>query len=133
MRTDLSLVGQRVSLEVGLSAISFAGRMPRWSTPLSLLTERKIGSLPVVENGRLVGILTERDFVALIAREDYAHLLLTRCRLGPFFPFRHGPRLGDPQVARCDDADQLSMLDHRQGANLLRPEHGYCVFERCPR
>jgi CBS domain-containing membrane protein len=34
-----------------------------------LLTERKIGSLPVVENGRLVGILTEGDFVALVARD----------------------------------------------------------------
>ncbi len=33
-----------------------------------LLTERKIGCLPVVENGRLVGILTEGDFVALFAR-----------------------------------------------------------------
>lgn len=33
-----------------------------------LLTERKIGCLPVVENGHLVGILTEGDFVALIAR-----------------------------------------------------------------
>ncbi len=32
-----------------------------------VLTERKIGCLPVVENGRLVGILTEGDFVALIA------------------------------------------------------------------
>jgi CBS domain-containing membrane protein len=36
-----------------------------------LLTERKIGCLPVVENGRLVGILTEGDFVALIARGDH--------------------------------------------------------------
>ena len=35
-----------------------------------LLTERKIGCLPVVENGRLVGILTEGDFVALVARES---------------------------------------------------------------
>src|SRR5208282_1087555 len=33
-----------------------------------LLTGRKIGCLPVVENGRLVGILTEGDFVAMIAR-----------------------------------------------------------------
>ncbi len=33
-----------------------------------LLSERKIGCLPVVEDGRLVGILTEGDFVALIAR-----------------------------------------------------------------
>lgn len=34
-----------------------------------LLTEKKIGCLPVVENGRLVGILTEGDFVSLVARE----------------------------------------------------------------
>ena len=40
-------------------------------TPLaeaaSLMIERKIGCLPVVENGRLVGILTEGDFVAIAA------------------------------------------------------------------
>ena len=35
-----------------------------------ILTERKIGCLPVVENGKLVGILTEGDFVALIARRQ---------------------------------------------------------------
>jgi CBS domain-containing membrane protein len=35
-----------------------------------ILTERKIGCLPVIENGRLVGILTEGDFVALVARKE---------------------------------------------------------------
>jgi CBS domain-containing membrane protein len=35
-----------------------------------VLTQRKIGCLPVVENGRLVGILTEGDFVALVASES---------------------------------------------------------------
>jgi CBS domain-containing protein len=35
-----------------------------------ILAERKIGCLPVVENGRLVGILTEGDFVALVARKE---------------------------------------------------------------
>jgi CBS domain-containing protein len=34
-----------------------------------LLTERKIGCLPVVDTGRLVGIITEGDFVALAARK----------------------------------------------------------------
>ena len=34
-----------------------------------VLVERKIGCLPVVENGRLVGIITEGDFVALVARK----------------------------------------------------------------
>ena len=32
-----------------------------------LMFEKKIGCLPVVENGRLVGILTEGDFVAYFA------------------------------------------------------------------
>jgi CBS domain-containing protein len=32
------------------------------------MLERKIGCLPVLEDGRLVGILTESDFVGLAAR-----------------------------------------------------------------
>src|SRR5262249_35482124 len=36
-----------------------------------LMMERKIGCLPVIENGRLVGILTEGDFVALHARKEH--------------------------------------------------------------
>jgi CBS domain-containing membrane protein len=43
-------------------------------TPLveaaQVLMQRKIGCLPVVENGRLAGIITEGDFVALVARKD---------------------------------------------------------------
>jgi CBS domain-containing membrane protein len=34
-----------------------------------VLMERKIGCLPVVDNGRLVGIITEGGFVALVARK----------------------------------------------------------------
>ena len=40
-------------------------------TPLAaaaqIVTDRKIGCLPVVENKSLVGILTEGDFVQLVA------------------------------------------------------------------
>ncbi|HXJ82832.1 MAG TPA: CBS domain-containing protein [Candidatus Methylomirabilis sp.] len=32
--------------------------------------QRRIGSLPVVENGRLVGILTERDMLTALQKED---------------------------------------------------------------
>jgi CBS domain-containing membrane protein len=35
-----------------------------------ILMERKIGCLPVVADGRLAGILTEADFVALVARKS---------------------------------------------------------------
>jgi CBS domain-containing membrane protein len=33
-----------------------------------VLVERKIGCLPVLDDGRLVGIITESDFVAMVAR-----------------------------------------------------------------
>ena len=42
-------------------------------TPLAeaarVLMERKIGCLPVIKDGRFVGILTEGDFVAWVARK----------------------------------------------------------------
>jgi CBS domain-containing protein len=34
-----------------------------------MMIERKIGCLPVIENGKLVGIVTETDFVRLVAEE----------------------------------------------------------------
>jgi CBS domain-containing protein len=34
-----------------------------------VLVQRKIGCLPVVEDGRLVGILTESDFVGMVAKQ----------------------------------------------------------------
>jgi CBS domain-containing protein len=44
-------------------------------TPLAeaarVMLERKIGALPVVEDGALVGIITESDFVALATRSAH--------------------------------------------------------------
>lgn len=34
------------------------------------MLERKVGSLPVLEDGRVVGILTETDMLRLIVRSD---------------------------------------------------------------
>jgi acetoin utilization protein AcuB len=36
----------------------------------AMMFERRIGSLPVVEHGQLVGILTERDLLKLLMRES---------------------------------------------------------------
>lgn len=36
----------------------------------AVMFERRIGSLPVVEDGRLVGILTERDLLAALMKES---------------------------------------------------------------
>ena len=40
----------------------------------TLMLQRKIGCLPVLETGKLVGILTESDFVVLVARGRGARL-----------------------------------------------------------
>ena len=40
------------------------------SSAAAVMLERKIGCLPVVENGKLVGIVAESDFVAQFARAD---------------------------------------------------------------
>ena len=34
-----------------------------------VMTERWVGSLPVVDNGKLVGTLTERDVLRVLSRE----------------------------------------------------------------
>jgi acetoin utilization protein AcuB len=36
----------------------------------TVMFERRIGSLPVVENGQIVGIVTERDLLKLLMRES---------------------------------------------------------------
>jgi CBS domain-containing protein len=54
-------------------------------TPLveaaGVLAERKMGCLPVVKEGRLVGILTEGDFVAMVARKQSSKALAAVLRL----------------------------------------------------
>lgn len=37
-----------------------------------LMSERRVGSLPVIADGRLVGVLTERDVLRVVAREGGA-------------------------------------------------------------
>lgn len=38
----------------------------------AIMLEKKIGGIPVVENGELVGIITESDFCRLLAAQDPA-------------------------------------------------------------
>ena len=37
-----------------------------------VMTERRVGSLPVVDNGKLVGMLTERDVLRALGRQGGA-------------------------------------------------------------
>ncbi len=55
--------------DVMTSAVITTGPDTPLAEAAKLLGERKIGCLPVVESGRLIGIITEADFVALVARQ----------------------------------------------------------------
>ena len=45
------------------------------SSAAAAMLERKIGCLPVIENGKLVGIVTESDFVSQFARAKISRSL----------------------------------------------------------
>ncbi len=40
---------------------------------LALMSQKDIGALPVIENGNLVGIISERDIVRILAEEHTFH------------------------------------------------------------
>jgi acetoin utilization protein AcuB len=85
---DLGRVDEEVRHRVALSAVM--SPRPITAEPLdaldaaaSLMSENKIGCLPVLEDGRLVGILTESDlyrsFVGLTGAGRPSTRLLVRC------------------------------------------------------
>ena len=67
----------------------------------SLMFERKLGCLPVIENGKLVGILTEADFVRLAFRH-----VTTEKRQAP----AAASPLGDPASAAAATGLQAATL-----------------------
>jgi CBS domain-containing membrane protein len=56
--------------EVMNSDVRTIGPEESVATAANLMLKHKIGCLPVVENGLLVGILTEADFVRHVLREE---------------------------------------------------------------
>jgi CBS domain-containing protein len=63
------LLGQLLVKEVMTNDPVTVGPEVALAEAARLMLERKIGCLPVIENGRLVGILTEADFVESFAGE----------------------------------------------------------------
>lgn len=41
---------------------------------IRIMAEKKIGALPVIDNTKLVGIVTERDIIRIVSRETEAYL-----------------------------------------------------------
>jgi len=41
---------------------------------IRIMNDQKIGAVPVLENGKLVGIVSERDIVRIVSRETEAYL-----------------------------------------------------------
>ena len=52
----------------GRRALGLAGRGTPTLRAIGLMRERKVGCLPVVENDKLVGIVTESDFIDVSAK-----------------------------------------------------------------
>ena len=64
------MLGLLVVKEVMTSQVVTVAPDALLSDAARTMVERKIGCLPVVDGGKLVGILTESDFVALLARRE---------------------------------------------------------------
>ena len=64
------MLGLLVVKEVMTSQVVTVAPDAPLSDAARTMVERKIGCLPVVDGGKLVGILTESDFVALLARRE---------------------------------------------------------------
>lgn len=62
------LLGMLLVKEVMTTEVSTIGPDVPLAEAAQQMVARKIGCLPVLEGGKLVGILTEGDFVALVAR-----------------------------------------------------------------
>lgn len=63
------LLGMLVVKEVMATEVVSTGPDEPLATAAKTMLERRIGCLPVVEGGRLVGILTESDFLKLATTE----------------------------------------------------------------
>jgi CBS domain-containing protein len=61
------MLGLLVLKEVMTSRVVTVGPDATLSEAARTMVDRKIGCLPVVEDGKLVGILTESDFVEILA------------------------------------------------------------------
>lgn len=64
---DKALRGQRVGDVMSAPALT-AGPDEPLAVAVRLMAERKIGSLPILEHRRLVGIVTETDLLRLLCR-----------------------------------------------------------------
>jgi CBS domain-containing protein len=62
------MLSQLVVKEVMTTEVVTTGPEAPLATAAKTMLEHKIGCLPVVEGAKLVGIVTESDFVALVAR-----------------------------------------------------------------
>ena len=64
------MLAMLVVKEVMTTEVLTAGPDTPLSEAAAVMQKNKIGSLPVVQGGKLVGIVTEGDFVALAAKGD---------------------------------------------------------------
>jgi CBS-domain-containing membrane protein len=66
--------GDAVGTVMSAPAVSVGPWVPLQEA-LHLMVDRRIGALPVVQDGRVIGILTQSDVVAALARQHHDELL----------------------------------------------------------
>jgi CBS domain-containing protein len=84
----------------------------------ALFREQRIGGVPVVEGGRLVGIVTEGDMMALDADISYPHwfeLFDSIIYLGSQKKFRE-------QLEKAAAADVRQLMTHRDKVQTIGPD-----------
>jgi CBS domain-containing protein len=64
---DAALRARSVSGVMSVPALTVGPQEPL-TAAVRLMSDRKIGAVPVIEDGRLVGIVTERDLIRLLFR-----------------------------------------------------------------
>jgi CBS domain-containing protein len=83
-----------------------------------IMADRKIGSVGVREDGKLIGLVTERDLVVSVLAGDAS----------PTGAIRHAMRTGIPRVkAEASEADCAALMRDHTTRHLLVEDRGQIV------
>jgi CBS domain-containing protein len=102
-------IAQLIAGRAGLEIVTCDGHVPMREA-LRLLAQKRIGAIPVMQQGRVVGIFSERDVIYCLEREGEASLDK------PVAEVMTAPAISVDQGTRIDDA--LALMTRRRIRHL---------------